>query len=124
MVTPEEKQKIVAKLLIVRLFLADALAKQLLDSAQLYLLFFLLENVETQEDLVERLTSLEEDLPFLKELISKLQNDRQDYEDKLVAIVSKLAVSNPVLAVEVSKTALAKNMTWENLIKIYPEINN
>lgn len=108
----------------VKLLLADALKRKVIGIEELAAILFIFQRAESTYELEAFLEIFNEAFPILKQFEHERRKEvRSNLEEKIKPFVSKLIKKDPLRAALIAKDALHPEMTWEELKKKYPEIN-
>lgn len=103
--------------------LAHAVELRQLSQEDLLAVLFLLSQTTTvleQETFVEIFS---DSFPVLKTVqLEKRSTAKGDVEAKVKKVVADMVFSNPKRATEITKAALKKDVSWEELVKQFPEL--
>lgn len=107
----------------VKTHLAKALKTGVLSIEELRAILFIFEKTETHAELEAFLEIFSESFPVLQEFeIGKRREAKTDLESKVKNLVYKIVLKNPLKAGEIAKATLKSGMTWAELIRMYPEL--
>lgn len=109
----------------IELDLAKAVDANRISKEDLMPILFLLGQTSTLLELETFVDIFSDSFPVLKTVqFEKRAQVKMNFEEKVRKVVSKLVFSDPKRAAEITKAALQKGATWEDLLDKYPELGN
>ena len=103
--------------------LAQAFKIKAIGMEDLLAILFILGQTDNSLELETFVDIFSDSFPVLKDYeVGKRSETKSGLEEKVRQIVSKMVSKDPLKATEIAKAALKPGMTWENLKKEFPEI--
>ena len=107
----------------IKLHLAQAVEMNRISHEDLLGVLFLLGQTSTLLELETFVEIFADAYPVLKTVeIEKRSLAKGNVEEKVRKVVSQLVFTNPKRATEITKAALDKNVSWDELVKNFPEL--
>ena len=107
----------------IKLHLAQAVEMDRISHEDLLGVLFLLGQTSTLLELETFVEIFADAYPVLKTVeIEKRSLAKGNVEEKVRKVVSQLVFTNPKRATEITKAALDKNVSWDELVKNFPEL--
>ena len=83
----------------------------------------ILAEAKTHDELSLLCQIFAQEFPVLKQLVTeKAHQTQENIQAKIQKAVSKLIHTNPLLAGKIAKASLTPNITWDELVTEFPEL--
>ena len=107
----------------IKVLLIKALKIKAITGEELMAVLFILGQASTAFELETIIEIFSDVFPVLSEFASdRKEVAKGDLEERVKVAVSKLMETDPIKATEIAKAALEPDITWEEIKKTYPEI--
>ncbi len=109
----------------IKSMLVQAFKIKAIGVEDLLAILFILGQTNNSLELETFVDIFSDSFPVLKDYeVGKRSEAKSGLEEKVRQIVTKMVAQDPLKATEIAKTALKPGMTWDELIKEFPEIEN
>lgn len=103
--------------------LVRGLKMQAVSPEEILAILFIFAQAETHEELKLFCSIFETAFPVLRRINEGEQvTAKENIEDRVKEVVSKLVFTNPLLATKIAKAAVKPGVTWEELTIEFPEL--
>ncbi len=107
----------------IKSMLVQAFKIKAIGVEDLLAILFILGQTNNSLELETFVDIFSDSFPVLKDYeVSHRGEKKSDLEERVRKIVSKMVAEDPLKATEIAKAALKPGMTWDELIKEFPEI--
>jgi len=103
--------------------LVNAFKIKAIGVEDLLAILFILGQTDNAPELEAFVDIFSDSFPVLKDYeVGKRSEAKTGLEERVRKIVSKMVAQDPLKATEIAKAALQQGMTWDELMKEFPEI--
>lgn len=107
-----------------KLFLAKELESKRISVEQVMAILLIFGQTSTVEDIDGFVEIFRETFPVLGDFGStRSEGQKLEVKDQVKETIIKILATDPMRAAELAKDALRSDLSWENLVAQYPELN-
>ncbi len=107
-----------------KLFLANELERKRITVHEIMAILLIFGQTSTVEEIDGFVEIFKDTFPTLGDFASnRSEGQKLEVKDKVKEVVIKILANDPMRAAQLAKDALRSDLSWEDLVAQYPELN-